>query len=75
MLLKKKQCVSLLNSVELIMPSKVAGFNFRVLYCIDFFNVTSTLAVVDLNGRYFGGRLVNASFYNYDKFQALKLSD
>ncbi|CAN0103312.1 unnamed protein product [Lampetra fluviatilis] len=31
-------------------------------------------AVVDLNGRYFGGRIVKAGFYNLDKFRRLDLA-
>ncbi|KAK2172815.1 hypothetical protein NP493_926g01073 [Ridgeia piscesae] len=31
--------------------------------------------VIDLNGRYFGGRVVRASFYNVDNFHALKLDN
>ncbi|KTF85238.1 hypothetical protein cypCar_00027660 [Cyprinus carpio] len=32
-------------------------------------------AVVDLNGRYFGGRVVKACFYNLDRFRVLDLGD
>lgn len=32
------------------------------------------LAVVDLNGRFFGGRQVRAGFYNYDKFKNFQLN-
>ncbi|KAI8501784.1 Splicing factor 45 [Branchiostoma belcheri] len=32
-------------------------------------------AVVDLNGRYFGGRLVKGAFYSLDKFRTLQLAD
>ncbi|KAG8182887.1 hypothetical protein JTE90_004253 [Oedothorax gibbosus] len=32
-------------------------------------------AVVDLNGRYFGGRIVKAGFYDVDKFQRLELAE
>lgn len=32
-------------------------------------------AVVDLNGRYFGGRVVKACFYNLDKFRVLDLAE
>ncbi|KAI0209007.1 Splicing factor 45 [Lamellibrachia satsuma] len=32
-------------------------------------------AVIDLNGRYFGGRIVRASFYNVDNFRTLKLDN
>lgn len=30
-------------------------------------------AIIDLNGRYFGGRIVKACFYNLDKFRRLDL--
>ncbi|ETE60071.1 Splicing factor 45, partial [Ophiophagus hannah] len=32
-------------------------------------------SVVDLNGRYFGGRVVKACFYNLDKFRVLDLAE
>lgn len=32
-------------------------------------------AVVDLNGRFFGGRQVRAEFYNCEKFENLMLND
>lgn len=32
-------------------------------------------AIVDLNGRYFGGKIVRACFYNPDKFRRLDLAD
>lgn len=32
-------------------------------------------ALTDLNGRFFGGRSVKATFYNLDKFKRLELSD
>lgn len=35
----------------------------------------SFAAVVDLNGRYFGGRVVKACFYNLDKFRVLDLGE
>lgn len=31
-------------------------------------------AVVDLNGRFFGGRQVRAGFYNFDKFKSFQLN-
>lgn len=31
-------------------------------------------AIIDLNGRYFGGRVVKACFYNLDRFRRLDLS-
>ncbi|XP_078533307.1 splicing factor 45 [Lissotriton helveticus] len=43
---------------------------------LEFERVESAIkAVVDLNGRYFGGRVVKASFYNLDKFRVLDLGD
>ncbi|MEE6481679.1 hypothetical protein FKM82_012930 [Ascaphus truei] len=43
---------------------------------LEFERVESAIkAVVDLNGRYFGGRIVKASFYNLDKFRVLDLGD
>ncbi|GFU22617.1 splicing factor 45 [Trichonephila clavipes] len=43
---------------------------------IEFKRLESAIkAVVDLNGRYFGGRVVKASFYDVDKFQRLELAD
>ena len=33
------------------------------------------LAVVDLNGRFFGGREVQASFYDVEKFKNLNLAE
>lgn len=35
----------------------------------------SSAAVVDLNGRYFGGRVVKACFYNLDKFRVFDLGE
>ncbi|KAF6041480.1 RBM17 [Bugula neritina] len=32
-------------------------------------------AAIDLNGRYFGGRVVRASFYSHEKFLEMKLDD
>ncbi|XP_061817317.1 splicing factor 45 isoform X2 [Nerophis lumbriciformis] len=43
---------------------------------LEFERVESAIkAVVDLNGRYFGGRVVKACFYNQDKFQVYKLGE
>lgn len=43
---------------------------------IEFDRVEAAIkAVVDLNGRYFGGRVVKAGFYNLDKFRTLQLGD
>ncbi|CAL8278688.1 splicing factor 45 isoform X1 [Gadus morhua] len=43
---------------------------------LEFERVESAIkAVVDLNGRYFGGRVVKACFYNQDKFRVLNLGE
>ncbi|GAB1600698.1 splicing factor 45-like [Argonauta hians] len=43
---------------------------------VEFERVESAIkAVVDLNGRYFGGRVVKASFYNFDKFRQYDLAE
>ncbi|XP_051544498.1 splicing factor 45 [Myxocyprinus asiaticus] len=43
---------------------------------LEFERVESAIkAVVDLNGRYFGGRVVKACFYNLDRFRVLNLGD
>uniref|UniRef100_A0A1A9WES5 Splicing factor 45 n=1 Tax=Glossina brevipalpis TaxID=37001 RepID=A0A1A9WES5_9MUSC len=42
---------------------------------VEFKRIESAIkAVVDLNGRFFGGRQVRAGFYNYDKFKNFQLS-
>uniref|UniRef100_A0A8C8FTC1 Splicing factor 45 n=1 Tax=Oncorhynchus tshawytscha TaxID=74940 RepID=A0A8C8FTC1_ONCTS len=43
---------------------------------LEFERVESAIkAVVDLNGRFFGGRVVKACFYNQDKFRVLDLGE
>ncbi|CAH0395297.1 unnamed protein product [Bemisia tabaci] len=43
---------------------------------VEFKRIESAIkAVVDLNGRFFGGRQVKAGFYNYENFNNLKLLD
>ncbi|XP_017060501.1 splicing factor 45 [Drosophila ficusphila] len=42
---------------------------------VEFRRIESAIkAVVDLNGRFFGGRQVRAMFYNYDKFKNFNLN-
>lgn len=43
-----------------------------IFFNLNFFPLP---AVVDLNGRYFGGRVVKAGFYDVDKFQRLELAE
>lgn len=43
---------------------------------VEFKRIESAIkAVVDLNGRFFGGRQVRAGFYNLERFQSLQLTD
>lgn len=43
---------------------------------VEFKRVEAAIkAVVDLNGRYFGGRVVKINFYDVDKFKKLQLND
>lgn len=43
---------------------------------VEFKRIESAIkAVVDLNGRFFGGRMVRAGFYDYDKFKRFELTD
>lgn len=41
---------------------------------VEFKNIAHAIkAVVDLNGRFFGGRVVRAGFYDQEKFNRLEL--
>lgn len=43
---------------------------------VEFKRIESAIkAVVDLNGRFFGGRQVKAGFYSVEKFAVLKLTE
>lgn len=43
---------------------------------VEFKRIESAIkAVVDLNGRFFGGRQVRAGFYNFDKYKSHSLND
>lgn len=56
------------------MPDSVEEEAVRIF--IEFERMESAIkAVVDLNGRYFGGRIVKGNFYNLDRFRRLDLAD
>ena len=56
------------------MPHKPADEAVRIY--IEFETLPSAIkALTDLNCRFFGGRVVKATFYNYDKFSRLELGD
>lgn len=43
---------------------------------VEFKTLPSAIkALTDLNGRFFGGRVVKATFYNLDKFKRRELAD
>ena len=55
-------------------PSSIAKPDEAVRIFIEFTRIESAIkAVVDLNGRFFGGRTVKASFYDLNKFKKLEL--
>ncbi|UYV78095.1 RBM17 [Cordylochernes scorpioides] len=57
-------------------PSKEIPEEEAVRIFIEFKRVESAIkALIDLNGRYFGGRVVKASFYDQDKFNRLELNE
>lgn len=56
------------------MPEKPADEAVRIF--IEFKTLPSAIkALTDLNNRFFGGRIVKATFYNFDKFTRLELAD
>ncbi|XP_067684085.1 splicing factor 45-like [Haliotis asinina] len=55
-------------------PGQVEEEAVRIF--VEFERMESAIkALVDLNGRYFGGKIVKACFYNLDKFRRLDLAD
>ncbi|WAR05038.1 SPF45-like protein [Mya arenaria] len=58
--------------VLLRMPDTTEDESVRVF--VEFDRIDSAIkAIIDLNGRYFGRRVVRACFYNFDKFRQLDL--
>jgi splicing factor 45 len=56
------------------MPNKAADEAVRIF--VEFKTLPSAIkALTDLNNRFFGGRKVSATFYNFDKFKKLELAD
>lgn len=56
------------------MPDKPPDEAVRIF--VEFKTLPSAIkALTDLNGRFFGGRSVKATFYDLDKFQRLQLQD
>jgi splicing factor 45 len=63
------------NSVVIFeIPSKPPDEAVRIF--IEFKTLPSAIkALTDLNNRFFGGRKVKATFYNFDKFKRFELGD
>lgn len=56
------------------MPDRTADEAVRIF--VEFKTLPSAIkALTDLNGRFFGGRAVKATFYDLDKFHQLQFSD
>ncbi|RWS17135.1 splicing factor 45-like protein [Dinothrombium tinctorium] len=74
----KEECSKygeIVNCLSYEMPASV-NEDEAVRIFIEFKRVESAIkAVVDLNGRYFGGRIVKATFFDVDKFKNKELSD
>lgn len=59
-----------------IFELKMAAPDEAVRIFVEFKRIESAIkAVVDLNGRFFGGRQVKAGFYALEKFQKHHLND
>ena len=55
-------------------PGQVPEEAVRIF--VEFKTLPSAIkALTDLNGRFFGGRVVKATFYNLDKFGKLELGE
>lgn len=60
----------------LIYEQPTAAHDEAVRIFVEFKRIESAIkAVVDLNGRFFGGRQVKAGFYSWEKFNNLQLLD
>lgn len=59
--------------IESATKGKVAYLSFASLTTKIELNIFA--AVVDLNGRFFGGRQVRAGFFSFDKYKAFQLYD
>lgn len=56
------------------MPNAPSDEAVRIF--VEFKRIESAIkAVVDLNGRFFGGRQVKAGFYDVEKFASLQLNE
>lgn len=56
------------------LPNAVSEEAVRIF--VEFKRIESAIkAVVDLNGRFFGGRQVRAGFYDIEKFAGLQLTE
>ena len=66
-----KRVESAIKGKKILLYDLIISIYFAILFIIILF----FLAVVDLNGRFFGGREVQASFYDVEKFKNLNLAE
>lgn len=60
----------IINEVPNVVPEEA------VRIFVEFKRIESAIkAVVDLNGRFFGGRQVRAGFFSFDKYKSYQLTD
>ncbi|XP_059620062.1 splicing factor 45 [Phlebotomus argentipes] len=72
----KDECNTKYGDVVMVVIHEVPDTNPEeaVRIFVEFKRIESAIkAVVDLNGRFFGGRQVKAGFYDFEKFQNLQL--
>jgi splicing factor 45 len=73
----KEECEKYGEVIKVIiyeMPDQTPEETVRIF--IEFKTLPSAIkALTDLNGRFFGGRVVGASFYDLDKFNLFQLND
>lgn len=70
----KDECSTKYGDVITVMIREIPLGSIRIF--VEFKRIESAIkAVVDLNGRFFGGRQVRAQFYSCEKFENLMLND
>lgn len=74
----KDECNTKYGDVIKVLIFEIPNVNHEeaVRIFVEFKRIESAIkAVVDLNGRFFGGRQVKAGFYDVEKFAALQLNE
>ena len=74
----KDECNTKYGEVIMVIINEVptATSDEAVRIFVEFKRIESAIkAVVDLNGRFFGGRQVKAGFFDFDRFKNYQLGD